>query len=64
MSYTDDLVKEIAELKTENKALLQRYWADMNTARCVLLNRIEDLTALTEDMRLKELEIKKALNRS
>lgn len=53
--------KEVERLKKESKAQKQEQWAALNTARCVLLNRIEDLTALAEDIRLQELKIKQAL---
>ncbi len=64
----NDIIKvkheRIVELKTELEARTQKHWADMNTARCLLLNFIEDLTALAEDMRLKELGLKKILGRT
>ena len=56
---TAKLKLKIKQLKAENKELKQKYWSDLNTARCMLLNRIEDLTALAENIRLKELELLK-----
>ncbi len=50
---------KIEQLTAELDKLKQSHWAELNTARCVLENRIEDLTALAEDLRCKELEIKK-----
>ena len=54
--------KNEIKLEAENRKLKQKHWADLNTARCILLNRIEDINVLIEDLRLKELELKKALN--
>ncbi len=49
------------KLKAELKESRQEHWANLNTARCILLNRIEDLQTLAEDVRLKELRLKKRL---
>lgn len=58
MSLTEKIKK--AHL-SELKKLKQAHWAALNTARCILLNRIEDLTALADDIRLQELALKKEL---
>lgn len=55
------LINDCKQQAAELEKLKQKQWADLNTARCVLLNRIEDLNALAEDIRLKELELKKVL---
>ena len=48
-------------LKAELKKAKQRHWAELNTARCLLLNFVEDLSGLTEKIQRQELVLKKAL---
>ena len=56
-----DLPEKYTQLKGELKNMRQYHWAELNTIRCALLNQTEDLKVLTEDVRLKEVELKKAL---
>ena len=61
-NWGDNEVGEVKlECERQKKELRQNHWAELNTARCILLNRIEDLTTLAEDIRLKELKLKKLL---